>query len=81
MFKLLKMFRFFKNKKGNETKNHKKTMKQKTEKKNARKNQTKRERKPTYRRIDGPTQYRAHAGGAGIALANGRRIGFAAGSP
>jgi hypothetical protein len=32
---------------------------------------------PGYRRVNGPAQYRAHAGGAGLGPTNGWSIGFA----
>jgi hypothetical protein len=66
------MFRIFKNeKKEKETKNHEKNSKTKKPEKN--------QRKKTLgcRRVNGPAQYCAHAGGAGLGPANGRSIGFA----
>jgi hypothetical protein len=37
----------------------------------------KKEKKPSYRRVNGPAQRRAHAGGARFRPANGRSIGIA----
>jgi hypothetical protein len=60
-----------------ETKNQNKNSKtRKPEKKEKRKNHAKK-RKTQLRRVNGPAQRRAHAGGAEFRPANGRSIGIA----
>jgi hypothetical protein len=50
----------------------KKTVKRKNQQK-----KTHEKKNPDCRPVNGPAQYRAHAGGAGLGPANGRSIGFA----
>jgi hypothetical protein len=71
------MFRIFKKEKERtkekETKNHEKNSKTKKPEKKT----NEKRKNPGCRRVNGPAQYRAHAGGAGLGPANGRSIGFA----
>jgi hypothetical protein len=70
---IFKMFRIFKKKrmKKEKKKNQNKIVKpDKKEKKTVRK-------KPSYHRVNGPAQRRAHAGGAEFRPANGRSLGIA----
>jgi hypothetical protein len=70
------MFRIFKKekerKKEKETKNHEKNSKMKKPEKKLRK-----KKNPGCRCVNGPAQYRAHAGRAGLGPINERSIGFA----
>jgi hypothetical protein len=71
------MFRIFKKEKERkqekEMKNHEKNSKTKKPEKKT----NEKRKNPGCRRVNGPAQYRAHAGGAGLGPANGRSIGFA----
>jgi hypothetical protein len=49
----------------------------KTENQKTRKKSNEKRKNPDCRHVNGPAQYRAHAGGTGLGPANGRSIGFA----
>jgi hypothetical protein len=84
MFKFKRIFKFIK---CSNFKKYLKVLRKKKEKKMKMKNQktrkkmkektTKKKRKLTYRRVNGPAQHRAHAGGARFRPANGGSIGIA----
>jgi hypothetical protein len=77
MFKFIKCSNLKKYLKVLRKKNEKKKENEKPENQEKTKEKTMK-KKLTYRRVNGPAQHRAHAGGARFRPANGRSIGIAA---
>jgi hypothetical protein len=69
----LKIFKKIKKEKEQKKRKRKTRIKQEKMKKEK---STQKKEKPTYRRVNGPAQLRAHAGGAEFRPANGRSIGI-----